>query len=66
MVAGNGPFTGTIEIQNPIDAQGYKFRALGDNTNVFSGTFDGKENEIKNITVDAFNNSCLLYTSRCV
>lgn len=61
MVAGNGPFTGTIEIQNPIDAQGYKFRALGDNTNVFSGTFDGKENEIKNITVDAFNNSGLLF-----
>lgn len=61
MVAGNGPFTGTIEIQNPIDAQGYKFRALGDNTNVFSGTFDGKENEIKNITVDAFNNSGSLF-----
>lgn len=62
MVAGNGPFTGTIEIQNPIDAQGYKFRALGDNTNVFSGTFDGKENEIKNITVDAFNNSGSLFS----
>ena len=34
---------------------------MGDNTNVFSGTFDGKENEIKNITVDAFNNSGSLF-----
>lgn len=61
MADGNGPFSGTIEIQNPIDAQGYKFRALGDNTNVFSGTFDGKGNEIKNITINAFKNSGSLF-----
>ncbi len=61
MTSSESAFTGTIELQNDIDAAGYRFTAMGNDTNVFSGVFDGQTYAIKNLAINTVNGSGSLF-----
>lgn len=61
MTSSESAFTGMIELQNDIDAAGYRFTAMGNDTNVFSGVFDGQTYAIKNLAINTVNGSGSLF-----
>lgn len=61
MINSDAAFMGTIELQNDIDAEGYRFTAMGNDTNIFSGLFNGQDYTIKNLTINTVNGSGSLF-----
>ena len=42
----------TVQLDNPIDLAGENWTPIGTESNRFTGTFDGQNNEISNLTID--------------
>ncbi len=49
------PLIANYELTKDIDASGLKFEPIGDSVRAFTGSFDGKNHVIKNLTIDEPN-----------
>ena len=53
------PLVANYELTKDIDASGFAFKPIGDSMHVFSGTFDGKNHRISNLTIENSSLDCV-------
>lgn len=63
ILQGESDFTEKIELQNPIDATGYRFMAMGDGSKCFAGTFDGKKQQLDGLTIHTVDGNASLFNT---